>query len=279
MRKPETRLQRFLPPILLLLSSLCSVNSMADSKSMKIDWELGASLAVLDIPLYAGSSQSQGYLLPLPYGVLHSDFLVIDDGLRAKLLGIQDLHISLSADFGVPVSSDESRVRAGMPDLDTVLQVGPLLELSLLGGRHQLRQLRLEFPLRLAFATDFQSAENLGWIAEPRMTYQSRRQHKRGFVWQITTGLRYATADYHDYSCGVGSAFVTADRPVFDANAGYSGLFADMLASWRQRDVIVWTLLRYQNLAASAFDGSPLLEQDTYYFIGAGITWVLVQSL
>lgn len=263
---------------ILLLLSILSMSTARAQDVGRFDWELGASLAALSVPLYAGSAQSRAYFLPLPYGKLHSDVLIVDDGVRAKLFGVEALRLSLSADFGVPVSSEDSVARAGMPDLDTVLQLGPLLEFGLDGSETRPRQWKLELPLRLAFATDFESAENLGWIAEPRLSYQRRRLHGSGFAWQMTAGLRFASAAYHDYYYAVPAEYVSSARTGFDASGGYSGMFADVLASWRQRDVIFWALLRYQNLSAAVFEDSPLVERKDYYFVGAGITWVLWQN-
>ena len=272
-------MRRLLTLIILSITFLCSKGSIAGESKIRLDWELGAALAALDIPLYPGSGQSKNYLLPLPFLVLHSEFLVIDEGIRAKLFRSRYVYLSLSADFGVPVSSNDSAARSGMPDLNTVLQLGPLLEISLSGARNQPRHFRFELPARLAFATDIQEVDNLGWISEPRFTYEARRSSKTGLAWQVTAGARYASADYHRYYYDVAPAFVTPARAAFQSTGGYSGLFADMIASWRQDDVIYFALLRYQNLNGAVFEDSPLIETDNYYFLGVGVTWVLAQSL
>ena len=272
-------MKRLLSTIILSLVLICPPVFAADESKIKLEWELGAVLAALDIPLYPGTNQSKSYLLPLPFIVLRSDFLIIDEGIRAKLFHSKDVHLSLSADFGVPVNSDDSVARAGMPDLNTVLQVGPLLEITLSGARNRPHHFRFELPARLAFATDFQMVDNLGWIAEPRLTYETRRPFKTGFAWQITAGLRYASEDYHGYYYDVAPAFATASRPAFQSSGGYSSFFSDVIANWREQDVIYFALLRYQNLNGAVFEDSPLIETDNYYFLGVGVTWVLAQSL
>jgi outer membrane scaffolding protein for murein synthesis (MipA/OmpV family) len=261
------------------MTLLCSVSSAATEHDRKLQWEVGASIAALDIPLYPGSSESKQYLLPLPFLVLRSHFLDIDEGIRAKLFRSKDVHLNLSADFGVPVSSKDSDVRAGMPNLDTVLQVGPSLEISLSGARKKTHHLRLELPARLAFATDFGMVDNLGWIAEPRLTYETRRPFKTGFAWQLTAGLRYASADYHAYYYDVPAAFATPARPAFQSAGGYSGLFSDLIVNWRQQGQIYWALLRYQNVAGAQFAGSALVQQKQYYFLGFGMTWIFASSI
>lgn len=260
---------------ILLSSQLSSANDTAPA----LDWELGATLAALQIPLYPGSAANKQYLLPLPYAKLHSEFLDIDEGIYARLFRTTAVRLSLSADLGVPVNSDESRVRKGMADLDTVLQLGPLLEITLAGSRDQSRELRFELPARLAFATDFSEVSNLGWIYEPRFSVESRRVAKTGLAWQVTAGVRYASAAYHAYYYDVPTAFVTAERAQFTSVSGYGGGFADVIAAWREDTVIYWAFLRYQNLSGAVFENSALVEQNSYYFIGVGLSWVFAHSL
>ena len=146
--------------ILLSLTILCTVSSVAQEQAQKLEWELGGGLAVFDVPLYVGSSQTRQYLLPIPYVKLKSRYFEIDDGIRGFFFTSPNIRLDISADLGVPVNSDDSGVRQGMPDLDAVLQFGPSLEITLSGNRRGENELRLEFPVRAAIATDIKSIEN-----------------------------------------------------------------------------------------------------------------------
>ena len=225
-----------------------------------MEWEIGAALAALQIPLYPGSADHRQYLLPLPYLKVRSEFLDVDQGIRAKLFRGTRIRLSMSADLGVPVRSKDSLVRKGMPNLDTVVQFGPLLEINMAGSREGPWDLRFELPARIAIASDIKSVHNLGWIYEPRFSYETYRSSSTGFFWKIT-------------------AFSTATRPEFTSGSGYGGSFADIIASWREDELIYWSYLRYQNLAGAVFENSPLVEQKNYYFLGVGITWVFAHSL
>jgi outer membrane scaffolding protein for murein synthesis (MipA/OmpV family) len=254
------------------------INASA-SYSGESEWELGAGLAVLDIPFYPGAAQSKTYLLPIPHIFYRSEKLEIDNGLEATFLKTPRTRLNLSVDFAVPVNSKDSDAREGMPDLDFVIQIGPSLEITLAGGRFRPSHFRLELPVRAAIATDFRSAENVGWLFEPRLTFETRRPHKTGFAYLISGGLRFSTEELHQYYYGVQQAFVTPDRTRFDASAGYSGLFIDYIANWRTEDLIFFALLRYQNLTGATFTNSPLVEQDDYLIIGAGVTWIFARNL
>jgi outer membrane scaffolding protein for murein synthesis (MipA/OmpV family) len=243
------------------------------------EWELGVGVAALDIPFYPGSSQSKTYVLPIPHFLYRSEKLEIDNGLEATFFRTPRIRFNLSADFAVPVNSKDSDLREGMPDLDLVLQIGPSVEITLAGDRFKPSHLRLELPVRAAIATDLGSAESVGWTFEPRLTYETRRPYRTGFTYLISGGLRFSTAELHQYYYNVEPAFETPTRSRFDAQGGYSGLFLDYIANWRTEDLIFFALLRYQNIGHSAFEDSPLVEQNDYLMFGAGVTWVFARNL
>ena len=46
--------------------ALCTQAPLASAREEPL-WEAGAGLTLLDFPDYRGSSQSRGYVLPIPY--------------------------------------------------------------------------------------------------------------------------------------------------------------------------------------------------------------------
>ncbi len=252
---------------------------MAQEHDHKLEWELGGGVAGFDVPLYVGSAQSKQYLLPVPYAKLTSRYLEVDDGIRGIFFTSPYVRLDISADIGVPVSSDDSEVRRGMPNLDAVLQLGPSLKITFSGSRRGKNELRLELPVRTAIATDIKSTENIGWVFEPRFVYEQRRKNKQGLSYLAAFGLQYSTSDYHAYYYDVEPQFVTSERVFFESDKGYSGLLTDLSAAWRQGEIIYWVFLRYRNLNGAVFENSPLVEQSDYLLAGAGVTWVFAQSL
>jgi outer membrane protein len=261
--------------ILLLLTLFYSYSSMA----IKFSWEFGAGFGVFDIPLYPGSSQNKQYLFPLPYIKLESKHLEIDEGIRAFLFRSDKVRLDLSADLALPVRSKDSIARSGMPSLDTVLQIGPSLEITLAGKYKSKNELRLEFPVRTAIATDIKDTRNIGWLVESVLTYERKRQHKKAEAIKVRLGLRYATEDYHEYYYDVAPAYISPQRAVFTSGGGYSGLFTDIGYGWREGNTIYWTLLRYQSLSGAVYENSPLVEDKDYFLLGAGFSWIFAQSL
>ncbi|MCK5003051.1 MAG: MipA/OmpV family protein [Gammaproteobacteria bacterium] len=261
--------------ILLSISLFYSSNSI----SKDIIWDLGAGIAAIDLNLYPGSSDSKQYMFPLPYFTLLAKKLEIDRGIRGFLFKSDTVVLDVSADFGIPVDSDDSGVRVGMPDLDTTLQVGPSLEFLLNKPGRDLFDVRFELPLRTVLATDFKHTSNEGWLMEPRFSVEKRRLYKSGLAMKLTLGLKYATRDFHAYYYDVDPAFSTATRPAYASEKGYGGSFATLSASWRDGNWIWWTLLRYQNLNDAVFEESPLVEEKDYYLVGVGFAWIFAQNL
>ena len=255
--------------ILLLGVFFCSI-----THAQKNLWELGGAAGAFDFRLYPGSSQSKSYLLPLPYFTFRSKYLEIDRGIRGILPAGSHWHLDLSADFGLPVDSSDSDVRAGMPNLDAVLQIGPSLEYSIIGEINSPRQFRLELPLRTAISIDKDNTANEGWLIEPRLVYELRRTGRTGLFAKVRAGIRYASQDYHAYYYNVDPQFVTPERDFFQSEKGYSGFVLDLRSAWREDDLIFWGLIRYQNLQGAEYENSPLVEDTSYYFIGLGVTWV-----
>ena len=242
-------------------------------------WELGAGLTGINLPLYPGSTENKNYLIPFPYLRIKSKFFEVNEGVRGFFYQSLDFRFNISADLGVPVNSDDSSLRNGMPDLNTVIQIGPSLEIIFAGGRKQSFEFRFELPARTAIATDLKNSDNIGWIAEPRITYETLRPFKTGWAYQVSTGLRYATQEYHQYYYNVPTAFTTVNRPFFEADKGYSGLFLDLVANWREQDFIYFAYMRYQNLNNTAFENSPLVEDTNYVSVGLGMVWIFADSL
>ncbi|MCW8956565.1 MAG: MipA/OmpV family protein [Gammaproteobacteria bacterium] len=254
-----------------LFGSLMSAPSLAEKT--ELEWDLGIGLTGLHLPVYPGASKTKNYLFPFPYFYLKTEYLEVDEGVRGFVYQSEKLRLNLSADFGVPVDNEDNGLRAGMPELNLVLQLGPMLEVILSGGRHQPYESRIELPLRAAIATDIDHTDNIGWLFEPRYAYEKMRPRKNGWAYQVSAGLRYASKEYHGYYYNVNTAFATVTRPAYSADKGYSGAFVDVIGSWRQDNTIYGVFARYQNLSGTAYEDSPLMEQDSYFSVGAGIIW------
>ncbi len=236
-------------------------------------WETGASLSLINAPLYPGSNQNQQFLLPLPYLKIKHPLIEIDRGVRAFIFKNPKLNLNISADLGFPVNSDDSRLRSNMPDLKTVVQIGPALEISLSGHHNSQTELRFDLPLRMAIAGDFKDTESIGWIFEPRFTYRAHHNAQQNLNIVVESGLRFASREYHAYYYDVADAFATSERPAFQTSAGYNGFFSDVGLSWRWHKLTLFSFIRYQNLNRSQFINSPLVEKHSFLLAGISLIY------
>jgi len=187
-----------------------AATSKADSKQSKTQWTMGIGLGVFDYLLYPGAKQSNRLIFPAPYLTYRSEKFEVDRGIKSFIYNSETIIIDISADFGFPVDSDETLARKGMPDLDFVLQLGPSLEFLLNDKNKNYFDARFEIPLRVAFAVDPGSIDNIGYLVEPRFTLKHQRlsgtglSHKATFGLNVSlikpmtlsTGLLYATSLY-----------------------------------------------------------------------------------
>lgn len=265
---------------LLSLTLLISVSwPFYQVAAQEFRWEAGVGTLAANLPLYPGSSQTSSYVIPFPYLRIESEYLNIDQGVKSKLFKSSNLRFSLSGGLGVPVSSADSNIRRGMPDLDLVLQIGPSLDIVFDNDKTDAREWRMELPLRVAIATDFSHTQNIGWLLEPRLVYDSDRLRRAGWAYEFTAGMRFATDKYHAYYYDVDPQYATPVRPAFESSGGYSGLFTDLVASWRKNSLIYFAWVRYQYLGGSIYEDSPLVEEDNYLFVGVGLNWIFAESL
>ncbi len=245
----------------------------------KTEWTMGAGLGVFDYHLYPGAKQTNQLILPVPYFTYRSPKFEIDRGIKSFLYDSEVIIIDISADFGLPVDSDDTLARKGMPDLDFVLQLGPSLEFLLNDKNKNHFDVRFEIPVRVAFAIDIGNVQNIGYLVEPRFSFNHRRLSRTGLSHKATIGLKFATQDYHAYYYDVAPEYATATRAQYKSEAGFGGSFAKYRISWKTDDFVYWAFVRYQSLRGAEFEDSPLVLQNDYYFLGAGFAWIFAQSL
>lgn len=241
-------------------------------------WELGAGVAVLSMPDYRGSDDQRGYAFPIPYVVYRGDVLKVDrERIRGLLFKTERLELDLSLNGSVPVRSQDSKAREGMPNLDPTIELGPQLKVRFFDSEQY--RLELHLPLRSVMAVDGSGVRNAGWLANPVLNLDIKDTGPdRGWNLGISGGPLWADARYHDYFYGVAPAYATAERPSYQAQGGYSGAQATLALSKRYEKMWVGAFVRVNDLHGTAFEDSPLLRNKTSYMAGFGISWIFAQS-
>lgn len=241
-------------------------------------WEIGAGIAVLSIPDYRGSDEQRQYLLPIPYVVYRGETLQIDrQKVRGLLFKRGPTELDISVNGSVPVRSDKNKVRAGMPNLDPTVEIGPQFNYLFFDNDQQ--RLRLHVPLRSVEAVDHGHLRNVGWMVNPMLNLDIKNTGPdHGWNLGISGGPIWADARYHDYYYSVAPQYATAERPAYDGHGGYSGAHLTLSMSKRYPKMWVGGFVRVNDVHGSAFENSPLLKRKTGFMAGIGMSWVFAQS-
>ncbi len=244
-------------------------------------WEVGLFGLVSQVPFYRGSDEYRMYALPLPYGVYRGDYIQADrDGLRGKFYSGYRFELELSMSGNPPVQ-DEGGARADMPELDPLLEAGPAARLYLHHGE-KVKAVFLEFAVRGVFSIDMDDLspgyEGLRSSLSMVMAgYRPRPDAKWGAG--IKGGLEFTDQSYNSYFYNVDETYVTPERPYYQSDGGYGGVFASGWLSRRLFDgVSVATFVRFDNVSGAVFEDSPLVRAENSYMVGVGFTWKITQS-
>ena len=157
-----------------LLSSVYAEEAIIDEQSATTEagqdgagrsetqWTMGLGLGAFNYQYYPGAKESRQIFLPAPYFTYRSPKFEVDRGIKSFIYNSEVIIIDISADFGLPVNSEDTVARKGMPDLDFALQLGPSFEFLLNDKRKNYFDVRFEIPVRVDFTLDFGNMQNIG---------------------------------------------------------------------------------------------------------------------
>lgn len=243
-------------------------------------WEIGFGTASMVLPDYRGSDEGRTYLLPIPYFSYNGERFRIDRrGVHGDLAQKDNVFFDISMNLGPPAESDKNQARAGMPDLDPTIEIGPSLRWKWFESKNTNHALTLYLPARAVIASDFSHTQGIGWVFAPHVTYDYLNFGPGGgWNFSASFGPMYATEKFHDYYYQVNPEFATSTRPAYDADAGYSGARTTLTLSKRFADFWIGGFIRHDALNGTTFEDSPLVRKDSSLMAGFGVTWIFARS-
>jgi outer membrane protein len=260
--------------IIFALSTVIHAEEVTQTSTPK--WEVGIGAGMLSIPHYRGSDQRANYISPIPYIRFSGKRLKIDrEGSRFYFYDSEDVKVDVSLAFALQVDSDDNRARQGMTDIKNILEAGPRILFNLYQSTDKNLRFRLALPLRAAYALDLSNSENIGWTFSP---YLQLQYFSSGWGSTIAIGPSWASEKYNDYFYQVAPQYAVADRPAYNAQAGYSGSRITMSLSKRFDEIYFGMFARYDNLNGATFIDSPLVKQKDSFMVGAALSWVFKES-
>ncbi len=238
-------------------------------------WELGLGVATLRVPDYRGSDQSTNYALPLPFFVYRGEWLRADrEGARAVLLDTKRFDVDVSLAAAVPARNNAAR--EGMAELPPRIEFGPSTNVQFWRAADRSAKFELRMPLRAAYTVQ-RSPRNVGWTLNPHLNLDLRDV---GGGWDVgvQSGAVLGDRRFHNFLYGVAPGEATAQRPAYDARAGYAGWLALAGVSRRFDALWVGAFARYDNLSGSVVRASPLVKTDHNVTFGVAVSWIFSTS-
>lgn len=175
----------------------------------------------------------------------------------------------------VPVKSDDNPARAGMPDLDPTVEIGPQWSYKL---RDDWMKVTLRLPLRRVLAVDFPEVRGVGTVFTPTLALDRDDHPWPGWHASVSTGPIFGDRSYFAYYYGVDAVHAAADRPVWQAKAGYGGWQFTATLTKRFKDFWLGGFLRGDYLGGATFEDSPLARREMSWMGGIGVSWVFLES-
>jgi outer membrane scaffolding protein for murein synthesis (MipA/OmpV family) len=234
------------------------------------------------LPAYPASDQNRWRGLAVPYIIYRGNvFRADDNGLRARTSLADGIELSVSASGGVNASSDDVTARQGMPDLEWLGELGPTLRFTLWRGEDEASPQRIvvDTPIRAVFSTDWSSVSFRGFTFAPDIAYEHMHFLSPFARLRVSAGVSFGTDRYADYFYDVAPQFARADRPAYNAQAGYVG--SRLTLSYRlplnERFSVV-AGGRVENFSGAANADSPLFRNEWNFSVVAGFAFSLWRS-
>ncbi|VAW61887.1 hypothetical protein MNBD_GAMMA08-2259 [hydrothermal vent metagenome] len=264
-------------PIFFSLLFLSFTPAHADNKISQ--WEAGVGLAYFSSPHYLGSDQSANYILPYPHVMVKSErFSINRNSIEGHVAEANFFKLDLTFGGNLKVDSDDNRARAGMPDLDYVLEAGPSLKFLLHENAEKNSLISFDIPIRASIATDFSNVEAIGWRVIPTLHLLHAWPGK--IRWELDGELRYlyGSKKYHDYFYTVDTQFVTADRPAYQSESGTGGVQVKLRLKTYYRKMTLGIFMLYSDVSSAVYADSPLVIDNTNFSLGIFASWTFAQG-
>lgn len=256
----------------------CSLSALAREPAPPLPlWELGVFGGAATTPAYPGSNDRSTRSLALPFLIYRGEVLRIDQsGIGARLARTERTEFDIGLAASLPAKSSDVSARAGMPNLGTLLEVGPRLKVNLVNPSPSSR-IRLDLPLRTVVEVR-SGARAQGWTFEPKVVYEARA-FDGNWTFDANIGLVIGEHKINRYFYEVQSQYAAVARPAYQADAGLMLVRVGASSSrFINPDLRVFGFVRYESYANAANRDSPLMQRKNGMSAGLAFAWTIMRS-
>ncbi|MCF8058883.1 MAG: MipA/OmpV family protein [Bacteriovoracaceae bacterium] len=261
--------------------SYTQITKSLDGSALPL-WEAGAGFVAANVPAYPGSEDSNNFFIPIPTFFYRGEIIRADEegGMRGRFLKTDDFEINLSIGGSLPASSKDVAARAGMPNLKTMVELGPGLLATLWRKRGiQSYKLGLNIPLRAAFTVDFFEAKERGLVFNPLLYFITENLvGKRVFTFtslsSIVTSHKFQKVFYQ-----VDPQFALPTRPAYAVESGYLGsTLSQGFSKLLFNEINAFIGVNWTNLRGASNQNSPLFKRKDNFSAAIGFVWWFYES-
>ncbi len=242
-------------------------------------WEIGVAGAAGVVPDYPASNHYSARAIPFPYFAFRgSVFRSDENGARLHTDVRSNVELDVSGGAAFAAQSKSNSARAGMPDLDYLLELGPNLKITLDRPTPYSRWL-LELPLRAVGSFNGLHVGYQGLVFTPDVGIHTRSLLGSRWNAYADVGPDFASARYQQYFYQVEGQFALPDRPEYLAHGGYFGSTLELGAGHRLgRNLRVFIYGRVDDYAGARSEDSPLFKTTVDYTAFVGLSWSIWHS-
>ena len=240
-------------------------------------WELGVLGGTASTPAYPGSSNRSSRGIVLPFLIYRGKVFRSDQsGIGLRLIRGEAVELDVGLAASLPARSDDVPARAGMPNLGTLLEVGPRLKVRM-ADFGESGKVRLDLPLRAVIEARG-GVRTQGWTFEPKVVYENRSA-TGSWTFDANIGAVVGDRKINRYFYEVAPQYALADRRAYRADAGLMLVRTGASASYMiNKDLRVFGFVRYETYANAANKDSPLMKQTNGSSAGFGFAWTFKRS-
>ena len=263
----------------ILAAALAGTASTAATTATAAEplWELGAFGGLASTPAYPGSVDSSRRALLLPFFLYRGKVLRVDQqGIGARLVNRDRFEFDVGLAGSLPAKSDDVAARLGMPDLGSLVELGPRAKVTLAELSPNSR-LRLDIPLRAVLELRG-GVRTQGYTFEPKLVYELRGP-EGAWSFDANVGMVVGDRKVNRYFYEVRPEFALADRPAYEANGGLMLVRTGVSGSRMiNPDLRLFGFVRLESYASAANRDSPLMKKTTGSSVGMGFAWTIKRS-
>lgn len=247
--------------------------------SAKPLFEIGVGAFILDLPYYPGSENNKIVVAPIPIFIYRGEFFRAnrDGSVQGRLFNSEKLELNISLNGTFPSNGDDNSARAGMPDLDGLIEIGPSLKYYI--SRNLKKSIYLSLPLRYAISSDFKEFSSRGITVGSYISTKFRDIFSLNDYVSFNAGLRYANKQLMDYYYTVEKDYSTITRPTYYAKGG---LFKYSISSGFNhkftKDFWLYGAASYSMYYGTANENGPLLRRKSTLTFLVSLYWNIYKS-